>query len=201
VFDNESNEDMLLSNWHVFCGRFSCAPGEIIIQPGTGGGDIGTSNDVVARLHRSRLSQRVDAAIARLTGDRFLLREVFGIGPVTMAGIPQLGQHVKKSGRTTGVTAGTVVDDSLEVDVDGYPDGARTFRDQIVIEDGSNVSRAGDSGSAWLDEANRVIGLNFAGSDGMGIANPIPAVLEELNVNCGSGVTQQDFLAITHSLI
>jgi hypothetical protein len=35
VFDNISREDMILSNWHVMCGRVDCSVGESIIQPGT----------------------------------------------------------------------------------------------------------------------------------------------------------------------
>jgi len=203
VFDNNSGQHMVLSNWHVLCGRFDCSVGEPIIQPGQGGGDSGGPGDMVARLHRFALTDEVDAAIARLTGHRFLLRQVLGIGAVWKVGTPGLGMPVRKSGRTTGVTVGTITDESADVDVGGYPDGTRTFHNQILIEDGNQISRKGDSGSVWIDDSNRVVGLNFAGSlsGDLGIANPISAVLQALNINLRVGVTMQDFIAVTSSIL
>jgi hypothetical protein len=203
VFDNVTKEDMILSNWHVLCGRFNCAVGESIIQPGQGGGDTGTSGDIVARLYRTALTDQVDAAIARLTGDRFLLKEILGFGSVTDLGIPQLGMQVRKSGRTTGLTTGKIVDISATVGINGYPDGAHTFHNQIQISDGNQVSRPGDSGSLWIDDSNRAIALNFAGSvDGtLGTANPFSAVLQALNIDLAIGITQQDFIAATDDIL
>jgi hypothetical protein len=202
VFDNVRREDMILSNWHVMCGRFDCAVGEAIIQPGTGGDDTGGAGDVVARLHRFALTDQVDGAIARLTGDRFLLKDVLGLGAVSEVGSPALGMRVRKAGRTTGVTVGTIADESADISVGGYPDGTRTFHNQIVIED-DEVSRRGDSGSVWIDDSNRVIGLHFAGStDGTRAdANPIAAVLAALNINLRIGITMHDFVAITANVL
>jgi hypothetical protein len=101
------------------------------------------------------------------------------------------------------VTVGTIGDVSADVDVD-YSSlglGVRTFRNQIVIEDGDQVSRRGDSGSIWIDNSNRIIGLNFAGSGTRGIANPISAVLQTLNIHLSVGVTMQDFIAITSNVL
>lgn len=203
VFDNVTKEDMILSNWHVLCGRFDCAIGEEIIQPGTGGEDTGTSSDVVAHLYRAALTDQVDAAIASLTGDRFLLKEILGLGSVTDVGVPQLGMQVKKSGRTTGLTTGTIVDISADVQIGGYPDGVHTFHNQIHIQNGGMVSRPGDSGSLWIDDANRAIALNFAGtSDGsIATANRFSVVMETLNIDLAVGITQQDFIAATADLL
>jgi hypothetical protein len=44
------------------------------------------------------------------------------------------------------------------------------------------MSAGGDSGSAVLDESDRVIGLLFAGSESTTIINRIQNVLEALNV-------------------
>lgn len=203
VFDNDTKEDMILSNWHVLCGRFDCAVGEEIIQPGTGGGDTGTSADIVARLYRTALTNQVDAALARLTGDRFLLKEVLGLGSVTDVGVPQLGMQVRKSGRTTGLTTATIVDISADIQIDGYPDGTHTFNNQILLQDGDMVSLPGDSGSLWIDDANRAIGLNFAGNQNgtLGIANRFTAVMDALNIDLVEGITQQDFIAASADLL
>jgi len=181
VVDDRTGEPMILSNWHVLCGRLDCAQGEAIIQPGTGGADTGTAADVVGYLSRSALTARVDAALARLSGARPIVPEILGIGPTKGTATVGLGADVVKSGRTSGVTAGVVTDVSADVDVQGYPGGTHAFRDQLVIED-TDPSLPGDSGSLWLDTANRVVGLNFAGSAGLAVANPIAAVLAALGV-------------------
>jgi hypothetical protein len=182
VVDDRTGEPMILSNWHVLCGRLDCAPGEAVIQPGSGGDDTGTAADVVAYLSRSALTDRVDAALAGLSGARPLVPEILGIGPPKGTATGALGAEVVKSGRTSGVTAGVVTDVSADVDVQGYPGGTHAFRDQLVIEN-TDPSLPGDSGSLWLDQANRVVGLNFAGSPGLAVANPIAAVLAALGVH------------------
>jgi len=195
VFDNRSQEDMILSNWHVLCGRNDCATGETVIQPGNGGGDTGTAADIVARLHRAALTDEVDCAVARLSGHRFLIRDLLEQGPLGGVGEAALGGDVRKSGRTTGATIATVTDLSADVDVDGYPEGTHHFRNQLIIE-GTDASLPGDSGSLWVDDAGRAVGLNFAGSGGKrAIANRIDAVLVELDVNLTRGITQQAVVA------
>jgi endonuclease G len=194
VFDNRTQRDLMLSNWHVLCGSLTCAAGEPIIQPGTGGGDTGTAADVVGRLHRFVIDERVDAAVALPSGHRFLRRDLLNLGSFAGTTGPVLGAGVRKSGRTTGVTEAVISDVSAEVDVVGYPQGTLTFDDQIVIENG-DPSAPGDSGSLWIDNANRVVGLNFAGSSGRAVANPIDAVIEALDINVDRGITMQHFLA------
>jgi len=205
VFDNESREDMVLSNWHVLCGRLSWSVGDPVVQPGAGrGGDGGAAGDVVAHLHRVALTGEVDGAIARLTGDRFLLRKALTLGPVVEDGRATLGMTVRKEGRTTGVTAGTVSDISATLTVGGYPTGVRTFFNQIVIQrdDGITVSLPGDSGSVWIDPANRAVGLHFAGGPAtLAVANPIAAVLSALNISFISGVTTQGFVGAGHNVL
>jgi hypothetical protein len=55
----------------------------------------------------------------------------------------------------------------------------------IVIQNGDMVSRPGDSGSLWIDDANRAIALNFAGtSDGsIATANRFSVVMDTLNID------------------
>jgi len=200
VFDNRTRQDLMLSNWHVLCGSLTCAVGEPVIQPGTGGGDTGTPADIVGRLHRSVLADEVDAAVAVLSGHRFLRRDLLNLGPFAGASDPVLGAQVRKSGRTTGVTDGVITDVSAEIDVIGYPQGTLTFQNQIVIENG-DPSAPGDSGSLWVDGSNRVVGLNFAGSPGRAVANPIAAVIDALDIDLQHGITMQHFLAATGPLL
>ena len=144
-------------------------------------------------------SPHVDAAIARPTGHRFLLRTVIGIGAVTETGEAELGMRMTKSGRTTGVTSGTVSD----LDFDGHG-----HTDQIIVErdpdDEAPISDGGDSGSVWLDSSNRIVGLHWGGdskNQSFAIASPIGYVMEELGISFRDGVSMQNFIAITQQML
>jgi len=65
----------------------------------------------------------------------------------------------------------------------------KSFHNQIVIEGTGEISVPGDSGSVWVDDQNKVVGLNFAGSTKRAIANHIDSVLEALDINLGPGMT------------
>ena len=207
VYDRLTGEQLLLSNWHVLCRSLACKPGETIIQPGTGGGDEGRPEDIVARLNRTGLTRYVDAAVAKLTGHRLLSHELLGNGSVFGATSHALGMRVKKSGRTTGVTEGVVVDVDATVEVGGYPgsagagdQGIRLFEHQISVEGaigGGPISLPGDSGSVFVTQDGLAIGLLFAGlTDGsLATANPIDFVFNQLNVDVNSGVPMQNFIS------
>ena len=123
-------------------------------------------------------ANQVDGAVAKPTGPEVVSNEILEIGTVTEDTEPELGMEVKKSGRTTGVTTGTIqlLDASVNV---GYG-GAKTalFTNQILT---TNMSQGGDSGSLLVSrEGNRAVGLLFAGSDQVTIHNPIGYVKDAL---------------------
>ena len=93
---------------------------------------------------------------------------------------------VLKRGRTTSLTIGGYrADVNFTVQVNGYPTGVRTFRDQIRILSGNVFSQKGDSGSVIVETNSRdVVGLLFAATqDGKTtIANHISVVFHELNI-------------------
>lgn len=194
VFDNRTGQELFLSNWHVLCFNFTCQSGEPIAQPGAFDG--GTDNDVVAQLFKAVLNENVDCAVALPLEQRPLFKEILEVGFVESSNVAILGSTAHKSGRSSGLTPGTVSDISADVDVDGYPDGVHSFRDQIVLEGSGPISIPGDSGSAWLNEANEVIGLNFAGSSTRAIANHIDAVFAALDINLGPGMTAHDWQSL-----
>jgi hypothetical protein len=116
---------------------------------------------------------------------------------VPVAQLAAVGAAVRKRGRTTGLTFGTVdtVDLTLTLDYGGGI-GNRTLSRQVGIK--ADTSRSaqfggpGDSGSVVVDGANRVVGLYFAGFDGAGygVANPIGPVLSALGVGlCRTATT------------
>jgi hypothetical protein len=91
---------------------------------------------------------------------------------------------VMKYGRTTGQTNGRVDSVGAIVNV-GYDSGVARFVDQIIIRPGK-FSAGGDSGSLVVvqngSDARKPVGLLFAGSARVTIANPIDLVLARFGV-------------------
>lgn len=110
----------------------------------------------------------------------------------------RVAMQVAKSGRTTGLTCGSVSAIDVDVAVDYFEDCAETkpyltklFTRQIALS-GDRFSDAGDSGALVVDAANaEPVGLFFAGgvdSSGVveGMATPAPEVLSELGSLAGT---------------
>ncbi len=105
------------------------------------------------------------------------------IGVVTETAVPTLGMRVQKFGRTTSHTVGSITQVGATFVVQGYPDGPATFVDQVAVTaDSGSFLAGGDSGSGLCDTDARAVGLCFAGSQTIGIANTWPNVAAALNV-------------------
>ena len=180
----------ILSNNHVVARSGNAANGEDIIQPGLidVGCNAGNSN-VVADFIGDVVplgSGNVDAALALpRVGAVDLTGALLNIG-IPCAGIQAAtaGLSVAKSGRTTGYTTGTVQAVNVSVNV-GYQKGCNSgkrftvpFANQITITPGS-FSAGGDSGSLIVsnDGTPNPVGLLFAGSSSVTIANPAQTVV------------------------
>jgi len=122
----------------------------------------------------------VDAAIARPISADLVEKRILEIGEPQGVGEGSLGLKIRKSGRTTGLTSGEITQVDATVQV-GYGTGKTAiFTDQLMA---GAMSSGGDSGSAVLDESDRVIGLLFAGSDSTTVINRIQNVVEALDVS------------------
>jgi len=202
----------ILSNTHVFAGDTNpggnhrvSAPGDPINQPGNI--DIGCKNkssDYVAHLSRwvaikENGTTSVDAAIAKVAKDAVdTTGAILEIGTISSTPVDAfVGQKVKKSGRTSGLTRGKITSLNATIQVEysdecGGSDYLSTFKNQIIIQPGSFL-KGGDSGSLMVEDVAtnpRPIGLLFAGSDDVAIANPIKDVLNALNITmCGTPST------------
>jgi len=122
---------------------------------------------------------QIDAALARPLDDGMVLDEILDIGVVGGITPPQLGMSVRKSGRSSGFTAGQirVLDATVKVD---YDSRTADFDDQIVT---GAMSQPGDSGSLLvLGDGLLAVGLLFAGSQQATVFNPIQTVLSALDV-------------------
>ena len=182
----------ILSNNHVLANVNAALTGDPILQPGPFDGGAMPA-DVIARLSRfipitldpptPRALHRnlVDAAIAE---GQFhdLDREIYWGGYVRgwrrKAGVT-VGTIVRKTGRTTNLTTGRITAINATVDV-GFGGGrVGRFQDQILT---TNMSAGGDSGSLVTTTDGVAVGLLFAGSAVVTIANQIENVRNLLRV-------------------
>jgi hypothetical protein len=122
----------------------------------------------------------IDAAISTLADTVAFDPRIVDVGglPLGIAS-PALGMRVIKSGRTTGLTQGTVMQVEVTVDVT-YEDRVARYLNQIMC---SPMSDRGDSGSLVLDFERNAVGLLFSGSELVTVVNPIQAVLKAFKVD------------------
>jgi hypothetical protein len=190
VLDNVSNEFLVLSSFHVLCVDDGSNPGDPMAQPARMDGGT-CPGDAIGTLRRHALTASVDAAVADTLASGAITRsvapEVVELGALTGVNTATLGEAVRKRGRTTRLTFGTVDSVALTLTLD-YGDGIgrRTLTNQIGVKpDGRNpaFTAKGDTGSVVVNDAREVVGLLVAGDDaGYGVANPIADVLGALNV-------------------
>lgn len=193
----------ILSNNHVLANSNDAAIGDHILQPGPFDGGVDPSDRIAylsrfvpitfePSIPRERHSNLVDAAIAE---GQFhdLSREIYWIGHVR-GWRPKkdikVGDVVYKTGRTTSFTQGQIIAINATVDVNYGGGRLARFRDQIIT---TNMSAGGDSGSliVTLDERTNVpvaVGLLFAGSSSVTIANYIQNVRSLLNIEVAERV-------------
>jgi hypothetical protein len=187
-----------LSNNHVYANKNRAKLGDDILQPGRVDGGLGPA-DVIGTLHDFEPirfcspfpacpNNRIDAAIASTTTDVLANRTPRnGYGtPSSRTAKARLGLQVQKYGRTTGHTQGQITGLNATINV-GFRDGTARFVGQIVIS-GNGFSAPGDSGSLIVtrgdgDDANRPVGLLFAGSQTSTLANPVDEVLKRFGVS------------------
>lgn len=176
----------ILSNNHVLANSNAASIGDPILQPGAyDGGQL--SADTIAKLTRFVPIQYgapekynlVDCAIATPLDQRLVSASIVGQGIPRGTTEAQLGMVVTKSGRTTQITSGKVIDVNATVAVNYGSSGTAYFRNQIITE---AMSQGGDSGSLLLTKDGLATGLLFAGSPQVTIFNHIHNVLMALGV-------------------
>jgi hypothetical protein len=189
----------ILSNYHVFeadivnggNGR-RAQTGDPIIQPGLidVGCNANNAQDVATLVASGSLpGSNVDASSANvISGMVNANGAILEIGELSAATVgASVNQAVKKSGRTSGLSRSKVsglnatVSVQYENECAGGAAFTKTFTGQILITNrGSKFLKGGDSGSLMVEDATtnpRAVGLLFAGSSTLAVANPIDDVL------------------------
>ena len=211
-----SGDVYALSNNHIYADQNRAELGDNALQPGPydGGQDpadkIGELWDFVPIIFNNTNScdgsnssdpdcNSVDAAIAKSSPLNLgVSTPSDGYGtPKSSTAAAFINQHVKKFGRTTKLTTGYVSGINATVYVCYECSGIfcltckklARFVDQIIIKPG-DFSAGGDSGSLIVtdDAYMKPVGLLYAGSSSVTIANRIDLVLYEFNVTVDDGI-------------
>ena len=205
-------DDKILSNAHVIAmnpatGEFLDKETTPIVQPGSGdGGKIGNRVGALeayipidfggAENYADAAMGSIDVSIEASCGEQFYEGGNYWIEGWTEVSV---GDIVRKSGRTTGVTTGEVIHTNFSVVV-WYGDQPAYFVDQIVVAQKNwSFAAPGDSGSA-VDKGGEFVGLVFAGSetraiickaehivDGLDIAVELPEGRHSLTISSTEG--------------
>lgn len=141
---------------------------------------LGSRHRVTVLQANPQAVNLADAAVARPINDSDVLDEILGIGEISGTTEGTLGLAIRKSGRTTGFTTGTITTINATVSVNYGPGQVATFENQLIA---GPMSQGGDSGSLIVAaDSQEAVGLLFAGSTQSTIFSPIQAVLDCLNV-------------------
>lgn len=167
---------VILSNNHVIAldnPQFRIGKvGDPIIQPGTlDNGDIaidkiGALKNWITIPNKSSGNAKFDGGIASI--DSGIGVDLNGLCnyPTNYTVAPAIGMKIKKAGRTTGCTTGTIQALDVSLDVNFCSSGTCLAHFVGQIQTSANMSNAGDSGSVVVtdDSNNNAVGLLFAGS-------------------------------------
>ncbi|MCI0330754.1 MAG: S1 family peptidase [candidate division Zixibacteria bacterium] len=183
----KGGQKYILSNNHVLARQNAASIGEDIVQPGRydskpkcahiAANKVADLSAFVPIVFSTSANNRVDAAIALYSTTDITcatLPNYYGF-PSSTTVAAFVGQSVKKVGRTSSLSTGTVTAINATVNV-GYSAGTARFTGQIVT---TSISRSGDSGSLVVtnDANNNPVGLLYAGSSTTTVLNPINEVL------------------------
>jgi hypothetical protein len=195
VVDRQGNV-YALSNNHVYAASNQAIIGDAVLQPGAYDG--GTAlDDMIGSLADFEPidfdggENTIDAAIA-IVSEAALGNATPSDGygmPKSTTMLPSLNMKVKKYGRTTALTKGTITGLHATVNVNYGDAGVARFVGQVIIT-GGEFSAGGDSGSLIVVDGKgktnaddrKPVALLFAGGINMTIANPIDAILENFDV-------------------
>jgi hypothetical protein len=195
---NASGVNYILSNNHVLARVDQAAVGEDISQPGRIDFNCQLPPIVADFTKASPLGSNVDAALAQLRPNTMdssgFIEDIGTISRNVKA--PTVGLAVAKSGRTTGLTTGSIssINTSVSVQYQKNCGSGKKFvvsyTNQVVINS-STFSAGGDSGSLIVSNNNchQPVALLFAGSSTSTIGNPIGEVLSKLSTALGSAVS------------
>lgn len=180
-----------LSNNHVYVPENDAVIGSSVLQPGRYDTQCLATGTVIGALAsyipiNFAGSNEVDAALASVSENmvgKATPSNGYGTPASSTVG-PAVGTSVKKYGRTTQQTTGTITGINAAINVNYGTLGTATFNNQIIVQSGKPFLKGGDSGSLLVTSNGFYpVGLLFAG-DSTGkyaVANEINKVLDSFS--------------------
>jgi len=171
AWDNAGGKAVALSNQHVMGD-----PGDNIGQPNL------DSANIIGKTIRTVRSETVDAAISSI-GDISYETKITQIGNVE--GVYNVkpddilggGYPIEKRGRTTELTKGKIT----KIHYTG-----QKFKDLLyAVGDSGAFTMSGDSGSVYVNDDKKVVGLHWGGPGNYSysLGFPIQNVMDQLNIS------------------
>ena len=195
-----TNAQFIMSNYHVFesdivlgGNSLVATTGSFIVQPGlidvrcsaSSAQNVGTLVKL-SSLPGSNVDVSVAQVVPGMVRSDGAILEIGTLSSQTVAAF--LNQAVKKSGRTTGLSQSHIsglnatVSVQYENECAGGVAFTKTFTNQVVVANsGSGFLNSGDSGSLMVEDVTtspRAVGLLYAGSSTLAVANAISQVLQ-----------------------
>ncbi|MFC1974814.1 DPP IV N-terminal domain-containing protein [Chloroflexota bacterium] len=160
---------------------------DIVLQPGASDGGQ-NPDDIVGRVTHALPITGTMVSVANMTGLAKLESGIEiepsltipGIGQIQGVRDPAVGMTVRKFGRTTGLTTGTIQAVAQNVEILISQDERVQLLDTTISV--SMKSSGGDSGALIVDEEGYAIGILIAGSSTATLIAPIQVVLDTFGV-------------------
>lgn len=193
-YDADTREVLILTNNHVGANESSiqaktASVGDALLQPGIyDGGKY--PDDNISELVRVidfdwNEENELDMVLHRPINPDDFADGILEIGDVTEISEASIGDIVQKSGRSSGLNESTVVDVNATIKVDYETKKSVTFKNQIVITPA--IGLGGDSGALVIRKKDKkAVGLLFAGSDSITLANRLTVGAQALHFDLGS---------------
>lgn len=210
-FYDRDGDPVILSNNHVLAEENKARIGDVIYQPGPA--DSRNTNFIgwdqkAAKLNyfatlknfvaiNNGKSNFQDSAIAKIHPkfiEDGMIDPTYPTVNRPLSGFADavINSSVQKCGRTTGYTTGKVLGKHANFTIQ-YGVGSIKFDNCIVL---SSMSQGGDSGSIIADMNMNAVGLLFAGSSKVTLANPIMPIVDHYGLKLFTQVdhgTLEDF--------
>lgn len=189
VFHDDTNNVLCgLTNFHVLAaGDTPMVPDTYVVHPSSEDGGLTDAAGRIGKTTRWQIDEWADAAIFTLTKQAALSMLT---SHVVLSGtaVPELGDTLEKSGRSTGITEGEVTYSGLVlIDYTEYGYG-EIIMNMVGISPLSDpdeeIAAGGDSGAVWYDQTTHEgKGLHTAHMTDpyLALAAILPYVLEDLN--------------------
>jgi hypothetical protein len=185
-----SSTGYLLSNNHVFARENAATSAEQEDQPGRYDNNCNTGNGVASlyawNFISSTSNNLYDVALAGCDGSVSWTPNMWNgsngalYKPTNTVVTPTVGMSVKKVGRTSGYTTGSISGINVTITV-GYSGFNATFVNQIYVR--GQFIKSGDSGSMMCDANGDPVGLDFAGSNTASFANPMGPIASDFGLS------------------